>query len=245
MEESLKRLGADWGLAVQEVWGATLHHIEDIPFRKQTSIPDTFTQFRKVIPEPKTKSIFLDQIHKLTVLPVQEVESKSRVRKPVELPAQLRPLPAGLEPGELPSLAQLGVKTALPDTRTAFPFSGGEVKPFVQGERLSDQCNQLYFDITLCSRLDWPGWRTTPGAVTPSPATRRRGTGWWARSTRPSSVPGWLQAASPPDRSTVRYGGTRVSMDLTRAPTGSSSSCCGVTTSGQIYASIQVLKQKY
>ena len=49
-------------------------------------LPDVYTQFRK------------------------QVEGGCRVRQPLEMPAQLNPLPPGIEEGEIPSSEALGVK---------------------------------------------------------------------------------------------------------------------------------------
>ena len=57
---------------------------------------------------------------------MQEVESRSRVRPVIEMPAQLKPMPPGFEVGHLPSLEDLGVEQVGRDHRTAFPFTGGE-----------------------------------------------------------------------------------------------------------------------
>lgn len=49
-------------------------------------MPDTYTNFRKA------------------------VEAQSRVRKPAVMPDCLKPLPPDVDPGQLPSLTQLGVQ---------------------------------------------------------------------------------------------------------------------------------------
>ena len=54
------------------------------------------------------------------------MESRSRVRPVIEMPAQLKPMPPGFEVGHLPSLEDLGVEQLGRDHRTAFPFTGGE-----------------------------------------------------------------------------------------------------------------------
>ena len=50
------------------------------------SIPNVFTAFRK------------------------QVESQSRIRPVISMPARFKPLPAGVEEGAIPSMADLGVK---------------------------------------------------------------------------------------------------------------------------------------
>ena len=76
------------------------------------------------------------------------------------------------------------------------------------------------------------GWSTTSGPLTAWPSTRRPEMGWWGRTTAPSSVPGWRQAACPPGK----YSGKSRSMKTkelpTTPPTGSYLNCCGEITSG-------------
>ncbi|XP_037083138.1 cryptochrome DASH-like [Pollicipes pollicipes] len=89
---------------VHTVWGATLYHRDDLPFKVQ-SVPDVYTQFR------------------------QAVESRASVRAPLTMPDRLRPLPAGVAPGPLPAPAALGLPDGpppAPDARSAFPWRGGE-----------------------------------------------------------------------------------------------------------------------
>ena len=40
----------------------------------------------------------------------KQVEGGSKVRQPFEMPAQLNPLPEGLEEGDIPTMEALGVK---------------------------------------------------------------------------------------------------------------------------------------
>ena len=54
------------GVPVHEVWGLSLYHAKDLPFRR---VPDTYTQFRK------------------------EVEGSCRVRPILQMPEQLKSLP--------------------------------------------------------------------------------------------------------------------------------------------------------
>ncbi|KAK4302507.1 hypothetical protein Pmani_025414 [Petrolisthes manimaculis] len=86
---------------VHPVWGATLYHRDDLPFTINR-LPDTYTGFRK------------------------EVEGRGRIRPPLTMPDKLKPLPPDCLPGDLPSMAQLGLSDMSVDKRTAFPFSGGE-----------------------------------------------------------------------------------------------------------------------
>jgi deoxyribodipyrimidine photo-lyase len=102
VEKEIKEYCESQGVKVTEVWGSTMYHQEDIPYKSASSIPDTYTQFRK------------------------EVEAQGRVRAVVSPPDRLAPLPPGLKTGHLPTLAALGVEEAARDPRTAFPFPGGE-----------------------------------------------------------------------------------------------------------------------
>lgn len=101
VEEELDQLCSSQGIQTVKIWGATLYHLQDIPF-KQDKIPDTYTQFRK------------------------ETETRSRVRPVLEMPAQLKPLPAAPLPPDLSRLPAADMLAVRTDTRTAFPFRGGE-----------------------------------------------------------------------------------------------------------------------
>ncbi|MBK9338488.1 MAG: DASH family cryptochrome [Lewinellaceae bacterium] len=83
--------------------GKMLYHTQDLPMPVQHT-PDTFTQFRK------------------------ENEYITAVRAPMPSPTVLPALPAGLEMGELPTLADLGHEPFEADPRIALPFRGGETE---------------------------------------------------------------------------------------------------------------------
>jgi deoxyribodipyrimidine photo-lyase len=94
-------------LAVQSVkdvsfWGSTLYHLDDLPFSTE-KLPDVFTQFRKM------------------------VEKSAKVRPTFPAPQALM-LPTGIEPGEIPTVQDLGLTPADMDTRAALPFKGGETQ---------------------------------------------------------------------------------------------------------------------
>lgn len=89
------------GVKVQTFWGHTLYHRDDLPYKVE-HLPDVYTQFRK------------------------SVESQSRVRKSFTLPDTLQPLPPGIEEGQVPTLADLGLKAVTEDPRSVMPFVGGE-----------------------------------------------------------------------------------------------------------------------
>ena len=88
---------------VSEVWGSSLYHEKDVPFKK---VADTYTQFRK------------------------EVEGRSKVRPMQNMPDQIQPIPSSLDIGEIPDLAKLDEdlldENHETGARSAFPFSGGE-----------------------------------------------------------------------------------------------------------------------
>ncbi|MEO0986899.1 MAG: DASH family cryptochrome [Cyanobacteria bacterium J06639_14] len=89
------------GLTVQTYWGATLYHPDDLPFAVQ-KLPEVFTQFRK------------------------KVEQYSTVYDAFPAPKQLTPLPAGIDSGAIPTLAELGAVEPPQDDRAVLSFQGGE-----------------------------------------------------------------------------------------------------------------------
>ncbi|XP_045130719.1 cryptochrome DASH-like isoform X1 [Portunus trituberculatus] len=101
VEIKLKENCRQFGVKFHPLWGLTLYHRADIPF-PVSRVPDTYTGFRKA------------------------VEAQSLVRAPLVMPDSMKPLPPDIDVGQLPTLAQLGVKEQSIDRRTAFPFSGGE-----------------------------------------------------------------------------------------------------------------------
>jgi len=102
VENEIKEFCKIHGISVQEIWGSTMYHSNDLPFKSRAAIPDTYTQFRK------------------------EVESKSKVRPVLDMPKALKPVPPGLPLGSVPDLQALGVEEYQQEERTAFPFLGGE-----------------------------------------------------------------------------------------------------------------------
>ena len=85
---------------VKTFWGATLHHVNDLPFAVE-KLPDVFTRFRKA------------------------VEKSSTVYPTFPAPNALRSLPE-VDPGELPTLQSFGVEPKKPDERGVLAFEGGE-----------------------------------------------------------------------------------------------------------------------
>jgi deoxyribodipyrimidine photo-lyase len=81
--------------------GHTLYHPDDVPFDDR-DVPDVFTPFRK------------------------RVEKKSEIRASLPAPESVPALPDGLDAGEMPSLAALGLDEPPADDRGVLPFRGGE-----------------------------------------------------------------------------------------------------------------------
>lgn len=88
------------GVTVEFIWQSTLFHLDDLPFAIP-KLPDVFTEFRKAC------------------------EKQSEVRDPLPDPEELK-LPDNMQVGEIPTPAALGVMVPLDESRTAFPFKGGE-----------------------------------------------------------------------------------------------------------------------
>lgn len=84
--------------------GKMLYYTADLPFPVQHT-PDVFTQFRK------------------------EVERIVPVREPLHRPEHtFNPWSVELDPGTLPTLAELGHEDFEPDSRAVLPFKGGETE---------------------------------------------------------------------------------------------------------------------
>jgi len=96
VDAALKPLGAE----LHAFWGHTLYHPDDLPFGLD-AIPEVFTAFRK------------------------QVEKTATVNPLLSSPTQLPPLPA-IAPGDLPTLAALGVEPPTTDDRAVLAFQGGE-----------------------------------------------------------------------------------------------------------------------
>ena len=99
VERALAALGETTGVRLERHPGHTLLHPDDLPFAI-ADLPEVFTAFRKA------------------------VERGVPVRPPLPAPPALPPLPPGLDPGPLPTLADLGV-APLDDRRPDW-LRGGE-----------------------------------------------------------------------------------------------------------------------
>ncbi|MEM6611571.1 MAG: DASH family cryptochrome [Cyanobacteria bacterium P01_C01_bin.72] len=109
VEKKLRQALAAKQIKTNIYWEATLYLPEDLPFGiKQT--PELYTAFRK------------------------QVEKKSEINESLAAPKKLPPLPE-IEPGEIPTLADLGLSTPDFDQRGVLQFKGGETEAI---KRLKD-----------------------------------------------------------------------------------------------------------
>ncbi|CAH2281943.1 cryptochrome DASH-like [Pelobates cultripes] len=104
VENAVKKVCSQHGVQLQTVWGSTLYHRNDLPFRHISRLPDVYTQFRKA------------------------VETQCQVRPSLQMPDRLKSLPAGFEEGDIPTLQDFGQEDPVTDPRSAFPCSGGETQ---------------------------------------------------------------------------------------------------------------------
>ncbi len=100
-EQAIVAAAAQCGMTAIALWEHTLVPIESLPFAVD-ALPTTFTPFRKA------------------------VESRISIPSAKPVPPKLPPLPQGIEPGSVPTLAELGVESPATDPRTLFHFVGGE-----------------------------------------------------------------------------------------------------------------------
>jgi len=101
VERSLTQALESQGKTAKSFWGHTLHHPDDLAFAVN-DVPEVFTTFRK------------------------QVENDSTVRSLLPSPQRLAPLPEGVNPGELPTLADFGLSAPEIDSRQQIRFVGGE-----------------------------------------------------------------------------------------------------------------------
>ncbi|MBU6229423.1 MAG: DASH family cryptochrome [Cyanobacteria bacterium REEB459] len=100
IEVALSQGLAALGVPTLTAWADTLYHRDQLPFRL-TELPELFTPFR------------------------QAVERHSSILPPRPSPGRLPPLPP-VTPGDLPSLADLGLSPPAADRRAVLTFEGGE-----------------------------------------------------------------------------------------------------------------------
>ncbi|MEO1403801.1 MAG: DASH family cryptochrome [Cyanobacteria bacterium J06635_1] len=114
LEDQLKHLKVSY----EVYWGTTLYHPDDLPF-EISQLPNVFTRFRK------------------------KVEKHSTVYPTFATPTSLPRLP-DINPGDLPTLKQLGLTPQVIEQRGVLQFQGGETAGF---ERM-----QHYFWQADCLR---------------------------------------------------------------------------------------------
>ncbi len=100
VEQAVRAALAPLGTAMQQFWGATLFHPDDLPFELHR-LPEVFTKFR------------------------QRVEQSSTINPALAAPDRLPSLPS-VKTGDSPSLHDLGLDAVSPDARGVLPFKGGE-----------------------------------------------------------------------------------------------------------------------
>jgi deoxyribodipyrimidine photo-lyase len=99
LERALKPLN----ISCISVWGHTLYKLQDLPFGLP-HLPELFTKFRK------------------------DVEKDANIQAALPAPASLPPLPADIDSGNLPSLADFGLAAPPSDSRGVLGFKGGETE---------------------------------------------------------------------------------------------------------------------
>ncbi len=103
---------------VRSVWGHTLYQLQDLPFNI-ANLPELFTKFRK------------------------EVEKNAYVREPLPTPEHLPPLPADLDCGKIPSIADLGLEYPQFDPRGGLAYRGGETAGIARVDEYIWQSDRL------------------------------------------------------------------------------------------------------
>jgi deoxyribodipyrimidine photo-lyase len=97
LEQALQPLN----VRCKSVWGQTLYKLQDLPF-ELPHLPELFTKFRK------------------------DVEQNAQIQPVLPAPTNLPPVPADIDPGNLPSLVDFGLETPQSDSRGVLAFTGGE-----------------------------------------------------------------------------------------------------------------------
>ncbi|KAK1426717.1 hypothetical protein QVD17_15396 [Tagetes erecta] len=118
-ENKVERLLKDEGVEVKYFWGSTLYHVDDLPFKLE-DMPTNYGGFRE-----KVKGL--------------------KVRKTIEAIDRLRGLPVAgdVEPGEIPSLADLGLNptaTMNQAKASANALVGGESEALERLKRFASEC---------------------------------------------------------------------------------------------------------
>ncbi|XP_064965668.1 blue-light photoreceptor PHR2-like [Musa acuminata AAA Group] len=104
------------GVEVKYFWGSTLHHVDDLPFDLE-HMPTNYGGFRE-----KVKGV--------------------SVRKTIETPEEVRGLPSrgDIEPGEIPSLQDLGLNQDGKSV-TSVPLVGGETEALERLKKFAAECH--------------------------------------------------------------------------------------------------------
>ena len=119
-EEKIERVLKDEGVEVKYFWGSTLYHVDDLPFKLE-DMPTNYGGFRE-----KVKGV--------------------KVRKTIEAIDRLRGLPAAgdVEPGEIPSLADLGLNPTAAMTQAKASGNavlvGGETEALERLRKFASEC---------------------------------------------------------------------------------------------------------
>ncbi len=117
LETEVNRQLASTGVETHYFWMLSLYHPDDLPFIAD-AIPDSFRDFRR------------------------GCEKQSSVRAEVPEPAIVC-LPTGVDPGELPTLAQFGYPDQPQDSRAAIRHAGGETAALARLEAYFWERDQL------------------------------------------------------------------------------------------------------
>jgi deoxyribodipyrimidine photo-lyase len=103
LESALKLLN----VSCKSFWGHTIHRLQDLPFNI-ANIPELFTKFRK------------------------DVERECRITTPFAAPTKVPALPPEIDPGNIPTLTDLGLETPQFEPRGVLAFHGGETAGMVR-----------------------------------------------------------------------------------------------------------------
>ncbi|KAL8252925.1 hypothetical protein R6Q59_036618 [Mikania micrantha] len=119
-ENKIETALKDEGVEINSFWGGTLYHIDDLPFKLE-EMPTNYGEFRE-----RVKGI--------------------KVRNTIDVLDQLKGLPSGgnVDPGEIPSLADLGLNPNASKTQVKpvinGPVIGGETEALNRLERFATEC---------------------------------------------------------------------------------------------------------
>ncbi|XP_031100116.1 blue-light photoreceptor PHR2-like [Ipomoea triloba] len=119
-EDKMETVMKNEGIDVKFFWGSTLYHVDDLPFKLE-EMPTTYGGFKEK---------------------VQNLE----VRKTIEALDQLRGMPArgDVEPGEIPSLVDLGLNPSGQNGKPAANASliGGESQALQRVKKFAAECQE-------------------------------------------------------------------------------------------------------